>query len=987
MKRIFKKAVAGAVSASFLLSGLSALPAVAKGIDVPEGYVTAYEKYGDVMVATDTDSGYQQLCDENGEAVQLRGMSTFGLQWGDGNWVLNDDAFDALAYDWHCDIIRLAMYVTETGYADNPADCLERVEKGIELATERGMYVLIDWHMLSPGDPTSPKYLEAGVDLPQYAEIKAAHPDYTGPQLFFAYLSQKYGDKGNVLFETANEPNGNGGEDNAGETWTNKLLPYHQSIVDVIREYDADENPNIVICGTDNWSQFVDAPLVKPVTDPAVEDGLAENNQIMYTFHFYAGTHDTKPDEEKGEYWLGSKIQNALDGGIAVFCTEWGTSEATGDGGPYINYAERWLDFLAEKKISWCSWSLALKNEISAAMQGSASKNPTDLDADGIPNWSYATDDTNTDLSITGNYVRAKIRGEEAPIYSAYEKVLDFSDVNAIKTFKINGDSPNQDITASNAEIGGRNYLKLENIDNTGIWGNRFEFDDLGTVYGIYTDITFDVVVANEDIDKPVTIKPVIQSEATSYWDGAILEEVTTTPEGYTDMGNGYSKCQLTVSIIPDITSPKDNFGHLLLLTSAGCTFYLDNISLKSEANGDISTQPKIPDEPGTFVSFPFEFESGQREGWKPEGASTIDYTKIAIEEVEKDNHAMSFPVKLEAGKNEWEDGVRLTSPHGILSYEECLEVTDFSMDIYLEKDKATTGNIAIAVCSIPNGDGYWYQSGEAMIDPVNGGEAVTAPGGRELLKYTITLPVNAAEPGVYPFSDKVAIRNIILALHNEDSDYEGRVYYDNIGYIGNETPEVWPFSDLDENSTLAPEVLYAYQKGIISGFSQPDENGQVTVKPNKDVTRAQFAIMLYKMAGSPEITADEIAKSNFSDVKEGVTGYKEVVWANANGIISGFSNNTFKPNNNITRSQIAIMLKRFGDYQNYQGKYVSGGTPIDSFSDYSQVSSGAVDYLQWAVDNGILAGVGTKIKPNGNASRSQSAAFCTRFFKSFVTE
>ena len=84
---------------------------------------------------------------------------------------------------------------------NDPAAGLARVEKGIRLATERGMYVLVDWHILSPGDPTDTKYLDAGLDLPEYETIRAAHPEYTGPQLFFAYLSQKYGAQGNVLFE------------------------------------------------------------------------------------------------------------------------------------------------------------------------------------------------------------------------------------------------------------------------------------------------------------------------------------------------------------------------------------------------------------------------------------------------------------------------------------------------------------------------------------------------------------------------------------------------------------------------------------------------------------------------------------------------------------------------------------------------------------------------------------------------------------------
>lgn len=129
-------------------------------------------------------------------------------------------------------------------------------------------WYIVDWHILNPGDPNAPDYLEAGVNEPMYEELRQAHPDYNGPQMFFAYLSEKYGSYGNVLFETANEPNGIAdSESGAAEAWSRVLKPYHQSLVDVIREHDSDEYPNIVICGTDSWSQYVDSPADDPVTD------------------------------------------------------------------------------------------------------------------------------------------------------------------------------------------------------------------------------------------------------------------------------------------------------------------------------------------------------------------------------------------------------------------------------------------------------------------------------------------------------------------------------------------------------------------------------------------------------------------------------------------------------------------------------------------------------------------------------------------------
>jgi len=357
--------------------------------------LTPFENYGVLNIVNG------QLCDKDGFPIQLRGMSSFGLQWGAGSWVLTDDAFDVLANDWECDIIRLAMYVTEAGYRDNPSLVLSYLEHGIELATERGMYVMVDWHILTPGDPMHEDYLTAGLDDPDmplgFLNLRDANPNWTGPQVFFAYLSQKYAYQGNVLWETANEPNRIGSYNDRFDVWTERLKPYHESIIEVIRLYD---KKGIIICGTDNWSQYIDAPVNDPIDDP----------HVMYSMHFYSGTHDTGYDESPanpgifGDYWLRRMTDNALAAGLAVFCTEWGASEASGDKGPYIDFAIRWIEFLADRKISWCAWSLAQKNETSSAFFASVTSNPSGR-------W---PDEQVTD---TGRFYRAMIKGDPVPMY------------------------------------------------------------------------------------------------------------------------------------------------------------------------------------------------------------------------------------------------------------------------------------------------------------------------------------------------------------------------------------------------------------------------------------------------------------------------------------------------------------------------------------------------------------------------------------------
>jgi len=199
---------------------------------------TPVEKYGRLQVRRIDGKGY--ICAEDGEPVQLRGMSTFGMHLQCGYWLLEDGeygslAFEALAKDWKCDVIRACMYIYESyapyGYAEDPAGVLARVERIIELCVDYGMYVMIDWHTLTPGNVWDPIYINAGLNMttdlsalgqadaiealstfhdmpPEFKALYEANPNWNGPQVFFAYLAQKYGHLPHILYEPSNEPNG-----------------------------------------------------------------------------------------------------------------------------------------------------------------------------------------------------------------------------------------------------------------------------------------------------------------------------------------------------------------------------------------------------------------------------------------------------------------------------------------------------------------------------------------------------------------------------------------------------------------------------------------------------------------------------------------------------------------------------------------------------------------------------------------------------------
>ncbi|MBR1507556.1 MAG: S-layer homology domain-containing protein [Eubacterium sp.] len=193
-----------------------------------------------------------------------------------------------------------------------------------------------------------------------------------------------------------------------------------------------------------------------------------------------------------------------------------------------------------------------------------------------------------------------------------------------------------------------------------------------------------------------------------------------------------------------------------------------------------------------------------------------------------------------------------------------------------------------------------------------------------------------------------------------------------------------WPFKDMHPEDTLAEEVRYAYDRGIVGGFGKPDENGLVNYKPERNVTRAQFAIMLYNMAGRPEY---ECNVADFDDVPVGASGYDEIMWASSNGIISGFSGYVFKPDNPISRTQIAIMLKKYADYMGYEEMYAADtDTNLENYADYNDIKEGSHEYLKWAIDQGVLSGTSSgKLNPNKPARRDHCAAFLARFYSRFI--
>ena len=323
---------------------------VGSGATYLEGYQCNYTLTGQTKDLQYEDTPYGkhgalhvdglQVKDKNNQPFTLRGASTHGMHWGDGETFLNKTAFQNLRDEWGVNMVRLVSYVMQGGYTQGSKDKLDKhIQEGVSDLTDLGMYAIIDWH------------------------VHAENPNDTKSQAieFFDTYSKMYKDQSNIIYEICNEP--------TGTPW-NQLRPYAVDVVNTIRANDPDA---IIVVGTNTWSQDVD--------EVATNGGKIDDPNVMYTIHFYSGSH--------GES-LREKVRTALKAGTPVFCTEFGVCDASGNGGFDLEEADRWIDFFEENGISYCCWSLSKKNESASMLSPECNK------VNGF---------TNADLGATGAWL------------------------------------------------------------------------------------------------------------------------------------------------------------------------------------------------------------------------------------------------------------------------------------------------------------------------------------------------------------------------------------------------------------------------------------------------------------------------------------------------------------------------------------------------------------------------------------------------------
>lgn len=278
------------------------------------------------------------LVNRFGTPIALHGMS-FGWH----NWhprFYNAAAVKELFTDWSCSVVRVAMGVEpEQGYIKAPAASVEKIKAVVDAAIKEGIYVIIDWH-------------SHNINLNEAKQ-------------FFSEMALAYGKYPNVLYEIFNEPD--------QESWK-EVKAYSIELIKTIRAIDPD---NIILVGSPHWDQDIHLPA---------EDPIQGYQNLMYTLHFYAGTH---------KQWLRNRTDEAIRAGLPVFVSECAAMEASGNGPLDDTEWQNWVSWMDGHNLSWINWSVSDKNETCSVLNTSANSNG---------NWRL------TDLKESGVKIREQLR-------------------------------------------------------------------------------------------------------------------------------------------------------------------------------------------------------------------------------------------------------------------------------------------------------------------------------------------------------------------------------------------------------------------------------------------------------------------------------------------------------------------------------------------------------------------------------------------------
>ena len=262
-----------------------------------------------------------KILDEEGKAVQLTGMSSHGMLWYPQ--YANANAMQTLK-SYGANTFRIALYSDDPagGYVQKKEETMQLAYMAIENAISMDMYIIVDWHVLRDENPL-------------YNQDAAVE--------FFREIASHYGDCPNIIYEICNEPN-------TGTT-REDIRTYANTVIPVIREYAPGA---MVLVGTPEYSYSVERAMAMPL----------EFENVMYSFHFYAGQFD--------DYYK-EMLDRCKRRNFPVFVSEWGVNYGA-DGSVALDQAETFVEVLNRRGISWIAWSLCNKDEVFSAIRSDCGK-------------------------------------------------------------------------------------------------------------------------------------------------------------------------------------------------------------------------------------------------------------------------------------------------------------------------------------------------------------------------------------------------------------------------------------------------------------------------------------------------------------------------------------------------------------------------------------------------------------------------------------
>jgi len=327
------------------LALVSALTATTFAQTITPTRVGPVSQYGQLMTGKNSQGKGQIYgsCEgvKDGAEVQVRGMSLYWSLMPQAVEYWSEEGVSTMVRDMNIQIVRAAMATGNEdwsngykGYGSDPTTQMNLMKTVVEAAIKNDIYVIIDWHSHNANEQTN------------------------SAKDFFSKMAQEYGKYDNVIFELFNEP--------TDVSW-NTIKTYADQVVSAIREH----SDNLILVGTPRWDQNPHAPIGNEVNDP--------KKNTAYTLHYYANSHCWSgsydwSDPTWGGDCEGTKGEKAMNAGLSVFVSEWGTANSDGNGNPDQSRNQSWQDYMNKHKLSWANWSASYISEGTAAFQNGSSK-------------------------------------------------------------------------------------------------------------------------------------------------------------------------------------------------------------------------------------------------------------------------------------------------------------------------------------------------------------------------------------------------------------------------------------------------------------------------------------------------------------------------------------------------------------------------------------------------------------------------------------